>query len=137
MPYFQAVIQEGLRMHPAAAFPLVRVVPKGGAQIAGKYFPEGVSSLLKPLRSLRPCLLIELQVTVGINCWVAHANKDVFGDDVDKFRPERWLVDKEKVSMMSRYWLPVSRFRLSYYSHPSFYLYSNKTCSSAMARELA
>ncbi len=46
MPYLQAAIQEGLRMHPAAAFPLVRVVPKGGAMIAGKFFPEGVGYTL-------------------------------------------------------------------------------------------
>ncbi|KAJ4358238.1 uncharacterized protein N0V89_002818 [Didymosphaeria variabile] len=86
MPYFQAVILEGLRIHPAAAFPLVRIVPKGGAHIAGRFFPEGVS--------------------VGINCWVAHANQAVFGEDADQFRPERWLADKETVSAMNRYWIP-------------------------------
>ena len=42
MPYLQAVLKEALRMHPATGFPLERVVPKGGATIAGKFFPEGV-----------------------------------------------------------------------------------------------
>ncbi|KAM5361846.1 hypothetical protein ACJZ2D_012876 [Fusarium nematophilum] len=41
MPYFQAVVLEGLRIHPAAGFPLVRIVPKGGVNIAEHFFPEG------------------------------------------------------------------------------------------------
>ena len=44
MPYLQAVIKEALRMHPATGLPLERVVPAGGATIAGQFFPEGVSS---------------------------------------------------------------------------------------------
>ena len=43
MPYLQACIKEGLRMHPATGLPLARVVPKGGATICGRYFPEDVS----------------------------------------------------------------------------------------------
>ncbi|GME41742.1 Cytochrome P450 [Neofusicoccum parvum] len=86
MPYLQAVLQEGLRIHPSTGLPMERVVPKGGAEIAGRFLPEGTK--------------------VGINSWVAHANKDVFGDDADDFRPERWLTDKERVQVMDRYWLP-------------------------------
>lgn len=43
MPYLQACIKEGLRMHPATGLPMGRVVPKGGATIANVYFPENVS----------------------------------------------------------------------------------------------
>lgn len=43
MPYLQAVIKEGLRLHPAAGLPLQRVVPKEGVELAGQFFPEGVS----------------------------------------------------------------------------------------------
>ena len=43
MPYLQAVIKEALRMHPAVGLPLARVVPEGGAEMAGYYFPAGVS----------------------------------------------------------------------------------------------
>lgn len=35
---------------------------------------------------------------VSCNPWVIHRRKDVFGDDVEAFRPERWLDDLEKTS---------------------------------------
>lgn len=43
MPYLQAVIKEGFRMHPAVGTILPRVVPKGGARLGGFNFPEGAS----------------------------------------------------------------------------------------------
>lgn len=43
MPYLQACIKEGLRIHPATGLPLFRVVPTDGATIAGVWFPAGVS----------------------------------------------------------------------------------------------
>jgi cytochrome P450 len=46
MPYLQAVIREALRMHPAAAYPLMRVVPQGGATVAGHKFSPGVCPLV-------------------------------------------------------------------------------------------
>lgn len=43
LPYLQAVINEGLRMHPGVGLPLFRTVPAGGAEVAGTFFPPGVS----------------------------------------------------------------------------------------------
>lgn len=43
--YLQATIKEALRLHPAVGQILSRVVPEGGAQLAGRHFPEGVSSI--------------------------------------------------------------------------------------------
>lgn len=42
LPYLQAVVKEALRIHPATGLTLGRVVPKGGATIAGREFPEHV-----------------------------------------------------------------------------------------------
>ncbi|KAF4836184.1 Pisatin demethylase [Colletotrichum siamense] len=87
MPYLQAVIKEALRVHPAVGIPLERVVPEGGATIGGRFFPEGS--------------------VVGINSWVQHRDRSLFGDDADHFRPDRWLVnDEAKLSVMNRNWTP-------------------------------
>lgn len=74
LPYLQAVIKEGLRIHPATGLPLSRVVPPG-VTLAGQKFPTGS--------------------TVGINAWVAHRNTSVYGPDADVWRPERWLEIEE------------------------------------------
>jgi cytochrome P450 len=42
LPYLQAVIKESLRIHPPTGYPLTRVVPAGGASVAGHRIPSGV-----------------------------------------------------------------------------------------------
>lgn len=71
LPYLDAVVQESFRVYPAAGLILERVVPPQGADICGERVPGGV--------------------IVGCNAWVLHRRRDVFGEDVDAFRPERWL----------------------------------------------
>ncbi|KAK1842043.1 cytochrome p450 pisatin [Colletotrichum chrysophilum] len=84
LPYLQAVIKESLRLHPATGLTMPRVVPEGGRQLAGAFFPAGN--------------------VVGINAWIAHHNKEVFGHDADDFRPERWIdSSKEQKSAMESY----------------------------------
>ena len=105
MVYLQAVIKEALRMHPATGLPLERVVPDGGADICGRFFAEGVSCSLEE----RLDMTNEGQNIVGINCWVAHRNTDVFGQDAAIFNPDRWLTsDTVRLSAMNRYYMPVS-----------------------------
>ncbi len=92
MPYLQAVVKEGMRLHPATGLPLWRKVPEGGAEICGQYFPAGA--------------------VIGLNTWVAHHNEKVFGADAKDFRPERWLEAEkgggERIKQMDNYYLPVS-----------------------------
>ncbi|KAJ4371668.1 hypothetical protein N0V86_008221 [Didymella sp. IMI 355093] len=71
MPYLQACIYEALRLHPAVGMSLPRVVPQEGFEIDGIFMPAGT--------------------IVGANAWVIHRQKDVFGEDCEIFRPERWL----------------------------------------------
>ncbi|KAE8154119.1 cytochrome P450 [Aspergillus avenaceus] len=88
MPYFQAVMKEALRMHSAVGLPLWRVVPAGGAEISGHFFPEGT--------------------TVGVNGWVAHYDEEIF-PDAKRFRPERWLEaesDPERLKVMNDMYMP-------------------------------
>lgn len=107
MPYLQAVIKEALRLHPATGLPLWRVVPEGGAEISGQYFPAGT--------------------TVGLNTWVAHYSEEVFGPDAAVFQPERWTESsEEEIKKMDGYYLPVCshlrRLPLSMHtSSPSLY----------------
>lgn len=42
LPYLLACLDEALRMYPPVPAGLPRVVPKGGASIAGHYVPEKV-----------------------------------------------------------------------------------------------
>ncbi|KAL5432978.1 hypothetical protein PMIN06_011830 [Paraphaeosphaeria minitans] len=87
MPYLQACIKEGLRLHPGTGLPLWRVVSEGGATIAGRYFPAGAE--------------------VGINTWVAHYDADIWGSDVEVFRPQRWLdADAEQLKVMEAHYIP-------------------------------
>ncbi|THX98745.1 cytochrome P450 [Aureobasidium pullulans] len=81
MPYLQAVMYEALRCHPAVGMSLPRVTPAGGATIANTFIPGGT--------------------VVGANPWVIHRNKEVYGEDVEDFRPDRWL--KEDTGDMRRF----------------------------------
>lgn len=71
LPYLHACVQEAFRLHPAPGLPLERVVPAGGAEIAGHHVPGGT--------------------IVGCSPWVIHRRPEVFGPDADEYRPERWL----------------------------------------------
>ncbi|KAK0641271.1 cytochrome P450-like protein [Cercophora newfieldiana] len=74
LPYLDACVKEAFRLHPAPGLPMERIVPEGGLEIAGHKVPGGT--------------------IVGCSAWVVHMNKEIFGEDEEAFRPERWLVGK-------------------------------------------
>jgi len=71
LPYLQAVIYEGLRMRAPAPGLYAKVVPAGGDTLCGKFVPEGTA--------------------IGMNTSAMLADKTLFGEDADLFRPERFL----------------------------------------------
>jgi cytochrome P450 len=44
LSYLHAVTKEGLRIHPATGLTMPRIVPEGGKEIMGRYFPGDVSA---------------------------------------------------------------------------------------------
>ncbi|KAI4756590.1 cytochrome P450 [Aureobasidium sp. EXF-3400] len=95
MPYLQAVMYEALRCHPAVGMSLPRVTPAGGATIADTFIPAGT--------------------VVGANPWVIHRNKEVYGEDVEDFRPDRWL--KEDTGDMHISWMEMSKLIPTLFLH--------------------
>ncbi len=71
LPYLDAVVQEALRIHPVPGAPMYRVVPKEGTTMNGFFLPGGTQ--------------------IGLLHWQASRNREVYGADVEAFRPERWL----------------------------------------------
>ncbi|KAI9717799.1 MAG: hypothetical protein M1812_004528 [Candelaria pacifica] len=74
--YLDACIKEAFRLHPAVGLPLERIVPAQGARISGEHIPGGT--------------------IVGCSAWVIHRRKEIFGDDVDLYRPERWFPSSDE-----------------------------------------
>ena len=44
-------------------------------------------------------LLTVVKTIIGTNPWVIHRNTEVFGNDVESFRPERWLKTNDRANM--------------------------------------
>ncbi len=84
LPYLQLVIKESLRLHSVVGMAPPRVVNKA-SRIAGVDFPTGA--------------------VVSISPWVAHRNTDIFGEDADSWRRERWVGDKAKVREIKKWTL--------------------------------
>lgn len=71
LPYLDACIKEGLRLHPSIGLGLERKVPSTGLVL-----PDGFN--LSP------------GTNVSVNAWVS-GRQSIFGPDVDSYVPERWL----------------------------------------------
>ncbi|TVY40803.1 Cytochrome P450 monooxygenase [Lachnellula occidentalis] len=76
LPYFDAIIRETGRIGPGVGLLLERIVPEGGLALSdGNVIPAGT--------------------IVGMNPYVVHQDKEVYGEDAASFNPDRWLRDVE------------------------------------------
>jgi cytochrome P450 len=71
LPYLDVIIKESMRCYPILSFGIDRIVPDGGAEIAGSFIPGGT--------------------VVACPQYNVHMDKEVYGEDSEAFRPERWL----------------------------------------------
>lgn len=69
--FTQASIKEAQRLHPVIGMSLPRTVPEGGMEVHGHQIPSGT--------------------TVGCNPVSLHRIAEIFGQDAEVYRPERWL----------------------------------------------
>ena len=69
LPYLEAVVKESMRYRSVTAFGLDRIVPKGGAMIAGRFMPGGT--------------------IVACHNEAIHRSS-IYGTDTSEYRPERW-----------------------------------------------
>ena len=83
LPYLDAVLKESMRSNSFLAVALERVVPPVGADVCGFHLPPGT--------------------IIGAQANVVHKDANVFGQNVETFRPERWLeASKEQRLAMER-----------------------------------
>ncbi|KAG0691553.1 cytochrome P450 [Suillus ampliporus] len=71
LPYLEAVIHEALRIHSTSSLGLPRIAPEGGLTIRGIHFPQGT--------------------ILSVPSYTIHRDTNVWGEDADAFRPERWF----------------------------------------------
>ena len=71
LPYLTACIWEGLGWCPPLFGMMTKVAPPGGDTFNGIFYPEGTEVGACPISMTK--------------------RKDIFGEDADIFRPERWI----------------------------------------------
>ncbi len=82
LPYLQACIKEAMRLKPVIGMGLPRVVPQGGQIVSGQLLPQGT--------------------VLSMNPWVIHRDKQVYGQDANEYRPERYVqASKEQSKLMN------------------------------------
>ncbi|KAL6245652.1 hypothetical protein RBB50_007651 [Rhinocladiella similis] len=88
LPFLEAVINEALRLHPAAPASLPRETPAGGAELNGYYIPG--------------------QTVVSMQCYTTQRDPSVFPDP-ESFKPERWLEPNRVSHEMKELFMPFSK----------------------------
>ncbi|KAI9593260.1 cytochrome P450 [Syncephalis fuscata] len=88
LPYLNAALYEVMRMRPVAGGSM-RSSPPGGIDLCGVHIPEGY--------------------TISNSIYTIHWSTKNYGEDADKFRPERWIeADSEQLKLMRQSFITFS-----------------------------
>jgi len=88
LPYLNATLYESMRMQSVSGATM-RKSPPGGVDLCGYHVPEGWTITASP--------------------YAIHNSKEVYGDDADTFRPDRWIeADPEQLKLMRRSFMAFS-----------------------------
>ncbi|KAK1226919.1 hypothetical protein PQX77_010089 [Marasmius sp. AFHP31] len=90
LPYLQAVINEALRLHSTSAIGLPRQVSEAGMSVPLGF--NGDSEVLE----LKPGSI------VSVPSYTIHRNAEVWGEDYETFRPERWIEAEEEWKQLQK-----------------------------------
>ncbi|GAA5983503.1 hypothetical protein JCM10908_000311 [Rhodotorula pacifica] len=75
LPYLDACINEALRLHSTSAMGLPRIMTQQ-TEVCGEVFPAGT--------------------ILSVPSYSIHRIKEIWGNDAEEYRPERWLESQEK-----------------------------------------
>jgi cytochrome P450 len=92
LPYLDAVVREGMRLHPLTLGQLQRVVGPDGNGM-------GLSISVRGREVVLP-----VGTKLGVSLARIHRDKTIFGEDADNYRPERWMKgrNEEEVAYRAR-----------------------------------
>jgi hypothetical protein len=82
LPYYVACVRESLRLYPSVSNIMPRYVSKPGIKLFGKFVPA--------------------EIEVSSNPWIVQRDRELYGEDAEEFRPERWL-DPEQANLYNKY----------------------------------
>ena len=83
LKYMSNCIQETLRIHSTSSMGLPRIIPPGpGIDILGHHFPPNT--------------------VLSVPSYTIHHSKEIWGEDADKFNPDRWdkLTERQKTGFI-------------------------------------
>jgi benzoate 4-monooxygenase len=83
LPYLDSVIKETMRIHSTSSLGLPRMIPSGpGITLLGHHFPQGT--------------------VLSVPAYTIHHSKEIWGQDADEFRPERWekITEQQKAAFI-------------------------------------
>ncbi|KAI0468464.1 cytochrome P450 [Xylaria cf. heliscus] len=83
LPFLDACVKEGSRLHPSIVYQLPRKAPSGGVELEGFF--------------------IDPSSTISMSALAQNRCQAIFGNDADEWKPERWIVGETNTEEQIRF----------------------------------